>query len=112
MARIAEGVGYVHARLAQTFEIDALGQGLDAKPMSGEPTPEHSPFRMSFQRTEVAGNQAIEANRRGVLRLDGGYFATRVRRVNEKGLAGSWASGTAQAQAAGHFCASRLDSTC
>jgi len=50
-----------------------------------------------------------EANRRDVIRFDGGYFAMRVRRVDPKGFAGSWTSGTALRQASGHFCAHRLD---
>ena len=48
-----------------------------------------------------------EANRRGVTRFDGGYFVLRVRRVDEQGFAGNWASGVVEVQAAGHFCAVR-----
>jgi len=49
-----------------------------------------------------------EANRRGVLRFDGGYFALWVHQVHEGGFAGRWTSGILGVQAEGHFCASRL----
>ncbi len=49
-----------------------------------------------------------EANRRDLLRFDGGYFALRVREVDENGFAGSWSSGLMSASAEGHFCAVRL----
>ncbi len=51
-----------------------------------------------------------EANRRGVIRFDGGYFVLRVRRVDAGGFAGNWASGIVEVQAEGHFCAFRLKS--
>jgi hypothetical protein len=44
-----------------------------------------------------------ESNRRDVIRFEGGYFALRVRRVEESGFAGSWASGTVEVEAEGHF---------
>jgi hypothetical protein len=47
------------------------------------------------------------ANRRGVARFDGGYFALTVRRMDADGFAGTWASGTARQAAAGYFCAER-----
>jgi hypothetical protein len=56
---------------------------------------------------EIVLRLGAEANRRGVLRFDGGYFVLRVRRVTEDGFAGGWAGGTLRAQAAGHFCARR-----
>jgi len=48
-----------------------------------------------------------EANRRDVLRFDGGYTALRVRRIADRGFAGSWVSGGAAAgeQSQGYFCA-------
>ncbi|KPK65214.1 MAG: hypothetical protein AMS21_05335 [Gemmatimonas sp. SG8_38_2] len=49
-----------------------------------------------------------EANRRGELRFDGGYFALWVHQFDENGFAGRWTSGTLGAQAKGHFCASRV----
>ncbi len=47
------------------------------------------------------------ANRRGLARFDGGYFALTVRRVDPDGFAGTWSSGTARQAAAGYFCAER-----
>ena len=47
------------------------------------------------------------ANRRGLARFDGGYFALTVRRIDADGFAGTWASGTARQAAAGYFCAER-----
>jgi hypothetical protein len=47
------------------------------------------------------------ANRRGLARFDGGYFALTVRRIDADGFAGSWSSGTARQAAAGYFCAER-----
>ena len=47
------------------------------------------------------------ANRRGLVRFDGGYFALTVRRIDADGFAGTWSSGTARQAAAGYFCAER-----
>lgn len=47
------------------------------------------------------------ANRRGLARFDGGYFALTVRRVDADAFAGTWSSGTARQAAAGYFCAER-----
>jgi hypothetical protein len=47
------------------------------------------------------------ANRRGIARFDGGYFALTVRRIDADGFAGAWSSGTARQAAAGYFCAER-----
>ena len=48
-----------------------------------------------------------EANRRGVLRFDGGYTVLRVDRATADGFAGTWSSGQMEVQAAGEFCARR-----
>jgi hypothetical protein len=47
------------------------------------------------------------ANRRGVARFDGGYFALTVRRMDADGFAGTWSSGSAREAASGYFCAER-----
>jgi hypothetical protein len=47
------------------------------------------------------------ANRRGLQRFDGGYFALTVRRIDADAFAGTWSSGTARQAAAGYFCAER-----
>jgi hypothetical protein len=49
-----------------------------------------------------------DANRRGRVRYDGGYFALTVRGIGPRGFTGTWASGTSAASATGYFCAERL----
>jgi len=48
-----------------------------------------------------------DANRRGVVRYDGGYFALTIRRLDRGGFAGTWASGALGRSTAGYFCAER-----
>jgi hypothetical protein len=48
-----------------------------------------------------------DANRRGVTRFDGGYFALSVRRIDATGFAGTWVSGVTNQSAEGYFCAER-----
>jgi len=50
-----------------------------------------------------------EANRRDVVRFDGGYTALRVRELNGDRFQGSWASGIQTQRSAGYFCARRVD---
>lgn len=97
------------APLYGTTDVDVTRVGglRLGEPTSSDPT---QPGVLLVQQGEgIVLRIGSEANRRGVLRFDGGYFAMRVRRVDKAGFAGSWASGTVQAQAAGHFCAFRLD---
>jgi hypothetical protein len=59
---------------------------------------------------EITLRLGAEANRRDVLRFDGGYFALTVRRLGARGFAGTWASGGADGvagTAGGSFCARR-----
>ena len=75
-------------------------------PASRDP---NSPGVLLVQQGErVVLRIGAEANRRGLLRFDGGYFVLRVQQVDESGFAGSWASGLLEAQAEGHFCATAL----
>ncbi|MGH7674059.1 MAG: hypothetical protein ACREMV_02210 [Gemmatimonadales bacterium] len=48
-----------------------------------------------------------EANRRDVVRFDGGYMALYVRATGGAGFAGGWASGVTGPEAEGYFCAVR-----
>lgn len=48
-----------------------------------------------------------EANRRDVVRFDGGYLALRVVEAADDRFAGSWASGVGTQRSAGYFCAVR-----
>ena len=59
---------------------------------------------------EIMLRLGADANRRGVLRYDGGYFALTVRSITPDGFAGSWSSGGAGSSAEGYFCAERLAS--
>jgi hypothetical protein len=49
------------------------------------------------------------ANRRDVVRFDGGYTALRVRELDADGFAGNWESGTRTPSARGYFCATRAE---
>jgi hypothetical protein len=56
---------------------------------------------------EITLRLGADANRRGVVRYDGGFFALTVRRIDSTGFAGSWASGATGRTAEGYFCAER-----
>lgn len=60
--------------------------------------------------TEIMLRLGADANRRGVVRYDGGYFALSVRSITPEGFAGTWSSGGAGSTAEGYFCAERLAS--
>jgi hypothetical protein len=49
-----------------------------------------------------------DANRRGVVRFDGGYMALRVRELAGDRFRGTWASGVQAQRSAGYFCAERM----
>jgi hypothetical protein len=57
---------------------------------------------------EIMLRLGAEANRRGVVRYDGGYFALNVRTIDGAGFAGTWSSGGGGAGAEGYFCADRV----
>ena len=50
-----------------------------------------------------------EANRRDVVRFDGGFTALRVNEATGDRFAGSWTSGVSGPHSAGYFCAVRQD---
>jgi len=56
---------------------------------------------------EILLRFGAEANRRGVVRFDGGYFVLIIRGIADRGFVGSWASGTVGPAAEGYFCAER-----
>jgi hypothetical protein len=60
--------------------------------------------------TEIMLRLGADANRRGVVRYDGGYFALNVRNITPEGFAGTWSSGVAGSTVEGYFCAERLAS--
>jgi hypothetical protein len=57
---------------------------------------------------EIMLRLGADANRRDEVRFEGGYFALTVRRIDDGGFAGSWASGTGDPRSTtGYFCATR-----
>lgn len=58
---------------------------------------------------EIILRLGSEANRSDRQRFDGGYTALRVRQIGPGRLAGAWASGVKAEQAAGYFCATRVE---
>ena len=57
---------------------------------------------------EIMLRLGADANRRDQVQFDGGYFALTVRRIDEGGFAGSWASAAGEPKATtGYFCATR-----
>jgi hypothetical protein len=56
---------------------------------------------------EILLRLGADANRRGLVRYDGGYFALTIRRLDRARFAGTWASGALGASTAGYFCAER-----
>jgi hypothetical protein len=71
---------------------------------------EHHPPRRDA-RPQIVLRMGSEANRRGRVRYDGGYFALMVRTLGDHGFTGTWASGAGptSAGARGHFCAERVE---
>jgi hypothetical protein len=60
--------------------------------------------------TEIVLRFGADANRRGVVRYDGGYFALNVRAIEPDGFTGTWSSGSGISSANGYFCAERVGS--
>jgi len=60
--------------------------------------------------TEIMLRLGADANRRGVARYDGGYFALNVRAIEADGFTGTWSSGSGMPSAHGYFCAERVES--
>jgi hypothetical protein len=72
---------------------------------------EHHPARPDAG-AEIMLRLGAGANRRGVVRYDGGYFALTVRSMGPGGFEGTWSSGVGGAGvgggAEGYFCAERI----
>lgn len=60
--------------------------------------------------TEIVLRLGADANRRGVARYDGGYFALNVLAIEPAGFTGTWSSGSGVSSAQGYFCAERAGS--
>jgi hypothetical protein len=58
--------------------------------------------------TEIMLRLGADANRRGVARYDGGYFALTVTAIEPDGFSGTWSSGSEVSSAKGYFCAERV----
>ncbi|UCF19172.1 MAG: hypothetical protein JSU87_14790 [Gemmatimonadota bacterium] len=85
---------------------EAVGGLRLGDPMSRDP--EKPGVLLVQQNGRIVLRVGSEANRRGLLRFDGGYFVLRVQEVTDAGFAGTWASGLLEVQAQGHFCATAL----
>lgn len=59
---------------------------------------------------ELTLRLGADANRRGPVRYDGGYFALALTGIGSRGFTGTWASGAAGPTARGYFCAERTGS--
>jgi len=98
------------------LDRDALGVTSTGSLGGSDPTApgvlvvEHHPPRAEA-RPEIVLRMGSEANRRGRVRYDGGYFALTVRTLGDQGFTGTWASGAGPTSAAarGHFCAERVE---
>lgn len=102
--------------LAGSADLDAAALGA-VQPGNLAAEDEEAPGVLVIERHPVGGSGAeiilrlgSEANRRGVVRYDGGYFALTVRGIGPKGFTGTWSSGGARGPsgAEGYFCAERL----
>jgi hypothetical protein len=103
-----------HLPLSGTIALDpgALGAARTGDLVSLHPLApgvlvlERRPAR-SDAPAEIMLRLGADANRRGAVRYDGGYFALTVRQIGPEGFAGSWASGVGTQVAEGYFCAER-----
>ncbi|TMC61281.1 MAG: hypothetical protein E6J17_08730 [Chloroflexi bacterium] len=86
------------ARTGDLLSLDPLAPGVLVL--------ERHPIRPDAP-AEIMLRLGSDANRRGVVRYDGGYFALTVRRIGAGEFAGTWASGVATEGAEGYFCAKR-----
>lgn len=59
--------------------------------------------------TQITLRLGSDANRREMVRFDGGYTALYVREITNDRFAGDWASGAGSSQVRGHFCATRVE---
>jgi len=94
------------------IDVDALGATRTGELASADM---HAPGVLVIERhpiqpaarAEITLRLGAEANRRGIVRYDGGYFALKVLRVGPSSFAGTWISGGAGSTARGYFCAAR-----
>jgi hypothetical protein len=59
-------------------------------------------------RADIMLRLGADANRKGIVRYDGGYFALTVRTIKPDAFAGTWSSGVGARKVGGYFCATRL----
>ena len=106
-----------HAALSGTTDLDpaAVGAARTGSLVSEDPD---APGVLAIERrppradagTEIMLRLGADANRRGVVRYDGGYFALNVRAIEPDRFTGSWSSGSGVSSVEGYFCAERLAS--
>ena len=99
-----------HAPLYGATEVDVEAVGALRLGDPASPAPEAPGVLVVESGEQIILRLGSEANRRDVQRFDGGYLALFVKRVQEDGFYGGWASGLLGAQAEGYFCARRVGS--
>lgn len=105
------------AALSGTTDVDPAGVGAtrtgsltaESPDAPGVLVIERRPVRADAG-TEIVLRLGADANRRGVARYDGGYFALHVRAIEPDGFTGTWSSGSGISSARGYFCAERVAS--
>jgi hypothetical protein len=102
---------YPVAGALDDIDPEALGATRTGALEAGDPL---APGVLGIERRTAAGASpsillrlGSDANRRGVVRFDGGYFVLTVQRLQPRGFIGTWSSGSAGEKAAGYFCAER-----
>ncbi len=95
------------APLYGTAEIDVEPIGAVRMGDFGSLDPERPGVLVLEQSGRITLRLGSEANQRGIVSFDAGYFALFVQGVSEEGFAGNWASGVENRRVEGYFCAVR-----
>ena len=95
------------APLYGTAEIDVEPIGAVRMGDFGSLDPERPGVLVLEQSGSITLRLGSEANQRGIVSFDAGYFALFVQELSEEGFAGNWASGVENRRVEGYFCAVR-----
>jgi hypothetical protein len=107
-------IGGIRDTAASYVLYGSAGLDLDAvdavRPGDLESTDPQQPGALVIERKGgITIRLGSEANRRGVVRYDGGYTALRVAEVGPDRFDGTWLSGLGSRRSSGYFCAVRED---
>jgi hypothetical protein len=107
-------IGGIRDTAASYVLYGSAGLDLDAvdavRPGNLESTDPQQPGALVIERKgRITIRLGSEANRRGVVRYDGGYTALRVADGGPDRFVGSWSSGLGSRRSSGYFCANRAD---